>query len=250
MSHVGHQEPEPAATPIREATRPSRQVTRLAVVFELGLALLAAAGSWVFGYQLLAAVRPTLTGTIVGALATVPLLGGLSLAVRSDWPAMRRLRAEVERHVLPLFEHCSLLQLAAIAAAAGIGEELFFRGLVQGVLTNVLGPWSALLLASALFGIAHLITRTYALLAALVGFYLGGLTLLMSGLWTPIVVHSLYDFIALMILTRSGQQPDPGRVLRVPEPEDQVPPTPLAGSGGNAMRSTTASNPENPRSAS
>ena len=224
MSHVGHQEPEPAATPIREATRPSRQVTRLAVVFELGLALLAAAGSWVFGYQLLAAVRPTLTGTIVGALATVPLLGGLSLAVRSDWPAMRRLRAEVER--------------------------LFFRGLVQGVLTNVLGPWSALLLASALFGIAHLITRTYALLAALVGFYLGGLTLLMSGLWTPIVVHSLYDFIALMILTRSGQQPDPGRVLRVPEPEDQVPPTPLAGSGGNAMRSTTASNPENPRSAS
>ena len=250
MSHVGKQEPEPASPPIGgEAMRLSHHVTRLAVAFELGLALLAAAGSWAFGYRLFAAVRPTSTSTVVGVLATIPLLGALWLAVHSDWPAMRRLRTEVERHVLPLFEHCSLLQLAAVAAAAGVGEELFFRGFVQGTLTNVLGPFAAVLMASVLFGLAHLITRTYAILAALVGFYLGGLVLLTSGLWTSIVVHSLYDFIALTILTRVGRALDPGELF-VPDLEDQTPSSAVEGSGGNTMRSATASKPEDPRNGS
>ncbi len=238
---MANQDPEPTVTTTSETIRSSHRVTGLAVGFELALALLAAAGSWAFGYQLGAAARPTAIGTAVGVLATMPLLGGLWLTARSNWAAMRRLREEIERHVLPLFVDCSPLQLAAVAAAAGVGEELFFRGLVQGMVTDVIGATTGLLVASALFGLAHFITRTYVLLAALVGLYLGGLALWMDSLWAPIVVHSLYDFIALMILTRSGRPPDSEAPRSPLGLDDQVWPASFEGSGGESMRSTTAS---------
>jgi membrane protease YdiL (CAAX protease family) len=248
---VTNQHPESTVQPSAEGAGYSDRVTGLAVAFELVLALLAAVGSWAFGYQLLAAARPTLTGTMVGVLATVPLLGGLWFTVRSDWAAMRRLRDEVERHVLPLFVGCSPLQLAAIAVAAGIGEELLFRGLAQGALTEVAGPLTGLLVTSVLFGLAHFITGAYALLAAVVGLYLGGLALLMDGIWAPVVVHSLYDFIALTALTRWRRPAAPEEPWGPPPGLNrQAPSGSPEGPEGKSIRSTTASKPENPRSGS
>jgi uncharacterized protein len=50
--------------------------------------------------------------------------------------------------------------------------------------------------------VCHWITRTYALLAALVGLYLGGLWLWTGNLLVPIVAHALYDFVALIWILR------------------------------------------------
>ena len=53
-----------------------------------------------------------------------------------------------------------------------------------------------------MFGLLHPITRAYAVIAALLGAYLGGLWLAGGNLLTPIVAHALYDFVALVYLLR------------------------------------------------
>jgi membrane protease YdiL (CAAX protease family) len=175
----------------------------MALVFELGLGALAAGVAWLIGYPLLETVRPTLPGTALAVLATLPLLGALWGLLASGWQPIRRLVNELERHVLPLFARCTPLELAAIAAAAGIGEELLFRGLVQELLMRAAGVPLGLLVASALFGLAHFVTGTYAVLAGAVGLYLGALAVLSGGLWVPILVHALYDLVALVVWTQT-----------------------------------------------
>jgi membrane protease YdiL (CAAX protease family) len=92
------------------------------------------------------------------------------------------------------------LHIVALALMAGVAEEALFRGLLQEGLAGPLGWLPALLLASALFGVVHWLTGLYALLAGAVGLYLGGLYLLTGNLLVPIVVHALYDVVALVYL--------------------------------------------------
>ena len=103
-----------------------------------------------------------------------------------------------------------------ISALAGLGEEMLFRGVIQqGVADWVggqYGVWFGLAVAAILFGLAHHITFTYALLAGLIGLYLGGMWLLRDNLLLPIITHAMYDFIALTYLVRvrnreSGEKP-------------------------------------------
>jgi membrane protease YdiL (CAAX protease family) len=69
----------------------------------------------------------------------------------------------------PLFGNWSVLQLLVIFVIAGISEEAFFRGAVQGSLADRFGLVKALVLASVAFGAAHLLTWTYAISAAFGG---------------------------------------------------------------------------------
>ena len=96
-----------------------------------------------------------------------------------------------------------------MAAAAGLGEELLFRGLVQAGLAKLIpgaaGVWIALVVASLVFGIFHWLNTTYAFLAALAGLYFGLLLMATGSLWPPIVAHALYDFVALWYLLRPNQ---------------------------------------------
>jgi membrane protease YdiL (CAAX protease family) len=198
-------DPTSRPTPLFEAAAspPGGRVTRLAVAFELGLGLVAMVVAWLVGYPLLTTIRPSVPGSALALLATLPLLGALWGLLTSNWPPIRRLVDELERSVIPLFRRCTAIQLFAIAAAAGIGEELLFRGLIQGAITSAAGPAIGLFAASLLFGLAHAITGIYAVLAAVVGVYLGLLGLLTGGVWVPIVVHALYDLVALTVSTRS-----------------------------------------------
>ncbi len=98
---------------------------------------------------------------------------------------------------------------ALIAAAAGLGEELLFRGLLQHGLAGWLAPpwgvWIALLAASLAFGCCHLLSTTYAVLAALIGLYLGLLLMFSGSLLAPALAHGLYDFVALVYLLRDAR---------------------------------------------
>jgi uncharacterized protein len=62
--------------------------------------------------------------------------------------------------------------------------------------------WTAIALTAALFGVAHWLTPTYAVLAGLVGAYLGWTLAASGNLLVPIVAHGLYDLIALAVLVR------------------------------------------------
>ena len=85
-----------------------------------------------------------------------------------------------------LHAHAVLPRVSAIAFAwiftfffIAVPEELYFRGWLQNLLERRMGRLHALLLTSALFGLAHFNKRTvnfnwqYVLLAALAGFFYG-----------------------------------------------------------------------------
>jgi membrane protease YdiL (CAAX protease family) len=113
--------------------------------------------------------------------------------------------------MLRMFGGASLWQLAVVALAAGVGEELLFRGLVQAGLERWLGGVegriAALAIASVLFGVCHWLNATYAALAVLAGAYFGGLLLLTENILAPITAHAAYDFLALVYLV------DPAKML-------------------------------------
>jgi len=57
-----------------------------------------------------------------------------------------------------------------------------------------------------LFGAAHWLTLSYALLAGVIGVYLGVVFLLTENLLIPITAHALYDVVALSVLARSPRR--------------------------------------------
>ncbi len=184
-----------------------------------GVLFLVAVGlGWVWHIPVLAALAPSVTGLVVGGLAIVPLLGLLWWVTRSSWAPFRRLVSELDEHLLPLFRACSLPELALIATAAGVGEEALFRGVIQPVVGTMAGIWIGVVVASVFFGLAHLITPTYAVLAGLIGMYLGALAVFSGGIWAPVVTHAGYDFLALALWVRSPAAAHP-----------EAPPTPQPG---------------------
>ena len=142
-------------------------------------------------------------GTTASALLLcIPMLAALFFAMRTRWTPLSRLRIELEEKVIPVFTNCKLPDLALIAFLAGLGEELFFRGWLQGILTSKFEIWLGILIASALFGLAHYLSATYAIYAGLTGLYLGVIYQVSGNLYIVMVIHALYDFIALVYLVK------------------------------------------------
>ena len=184
------------------------QFVRQALLFELALGVAAV----VFG---LGMDQPpwrrfdwTLAAGAWGVAAALPMLGLLlSLRFIRRGP-IGRLNRLVDSLVVPLFAGCTVGDLALIAVVAGLGEEMLFRGAIQPALGNWLGPIAGLICASVLFGLAHAITPTYAVLTALIGAYLGWLYFHFDNLLIPAVAHALYDFVAILYLQRSNIKPE------------------------------------------
>jgi len=175
-------------------------VVWLAIVFEGGLVVLAWGLGWLLESPPFGHVYLSWQDIAWGAVATCPPLMAMFWCTRLQWGPFPALVREVEENLVPLFAGCSHFHFALISMLAGIGEEALFRGIIQTTLADRLNQWVALAVASALFGLGHLITPTYAVLAGLLGLYLGGLSMVFDNLLLVIVVHALYDFVALTYL--------------------------------------------------
>ncbi|WP_225335134.1 CPBP family intramembrane glutamic endopeptidase [Halomicrobium urmianum] len=83
----------------------------------------------------------------------------------------------------------------------GPGEELLFRGAVQGLLRRAFGPAPAIAGASVLFGTAHVVALigsdtgifTYIAVAAILGVILGSVYEYTDNIVVPIVVHGFWN---------------------------------------------------------
>lgn len=184
----------------------------MAVLVEGGLAVVALLLAWWFDVPLRQEF-PTTDATLAwavsrGLVATLPMLALFWWLIRSPRPAWQRLRQQVEWLVGELFPSGNLAQLALIALLAGVGEELLFRGVIQTKLSGWTTPLAGLALASLLFGTAHALSRLYFLLATLIGFYLGWLAMQPTDydLVAPMTAHAVYDFVALVYLSRAGRR--------------------------------------------
>jgi membrane protease YdiL (CAAX protease family) len=175
-----------------------RQVLILAVATEGGLAVLAWVLGWLLNQPVLATLRWDLRDACLGVASSLPMLLGFILCVR--WPVgpLAEIKAFAEQVIRPLFTPLSWPEVAVVCLLAGLGEEMLFRGVLQGVFSRWLGAAAGLVLASVLFGLLHPMTWAYALLATLLGLYLGGVWIATDNLLTVVVAHAVYDFVALV----------------------------------------------------
>ena len=147
-------------------------------------------------------LRLDLRAAAVGVFGALPMLGLLLWCLRTTWGPMRRLVDLVEDRLGPYLADASPGGILLLAALAGVGEELLFRGVIQVWLAERTPLWLALTGASILFGLGHWLTASYALLASLIGAYLGILFLVSGNLLAPMVAHAAYDVVALFVLAR------------------------------------------------
>jgi membrane protease YdiL (CAAX protease family) len=184
-------------------------VVLLAILVEGGLIVLAWSLGWLLDQLPLRTLSWSWLGALWGVLATAPMMALFFLMLR--WPVgpLLRIKRFSEDVLRPLLAPCSVLDLLGISVLAGLGEEMLFRGVLQGAFEYWMKNfWPALALASVLFGLLHAVTLTYALLATLMGAYLGCLWHYTENLLPPVIAHALYDFLALLILLRGPEPPD------------------------------------------
>lgn len=92
-----------------------------------------------------------------------------------------------------------LHELVATSIMAAFMEEMLFRGILFRWIEEFAGSWAALLLTSALFGLAHILNpgatwfSSFAI-AVEAGLLLGGAYMLTRSLWLPIGLHAAWNF--------------------------------------------------------
>jgi membrane protease YdiL (CAAX protease family) len=186
-----------------EDDQPGKEVIVIfAVFFEFVLAPVSLLLGWLFGHPPLEHFVWSLQDAGTGALAAIPLV--LMFLAMLRWPIgpLKQVKKFCDDEVFPLFANSTWSEIGLVAICAGIGEEMLFRGFLQASLAAWLGVAWGLTLASLLFGLLHPISITYMVIAAILGFYLGGVWLYNGNLLTVMVTHGLYDFAALGYLIR------------------------------------------------
>ena len=198
-----HQPPFTDATDeSRFPTHDPRRTVWIGIAFEAGLALLALGLAWCLGKSPLSQIHFNTLRLLAYAAATIPLVGGMRILLGMDWRLVRELRHLIDESVLPMFTGARWWELALLCAAAGLGEELLFRGLLQPIFCGSLGLVPGIVLVNLLFGLVHPFSVLYVVLAGLIGIYLSGFLVATENLLAPIVVHGLYDFAAFFWMTR------------------------------------------------
>jgi membrane protease YdiL (CAAX protease family) len=137
-----------------------------------------------------------LTAAVALALANYALL----TRAPSNW-VVDGVRAVFRQTIVPLFGGLPAAGVVLIGAAAGLGEEWLFRGIVQ--------PLLGLVASSLLFGIAHVGGRhmlPFGVWATGMGLVMGSLAIVTGGLIAPIVAHGVYDILALEYIRRGAQK--------------------------------------------
>jgi uncharacterized protein len=140
-----------------------------------------------------------------GTLLSLPL-GVLAIVldvVEERVPALQDVTKATQRSVLALLggkwkPAVAVITALALGIAAGVGEEMLFRGVLQYELEARLGGFVAVTVASLIFGALHAVTPLYAFLASLASIYFGWLYTSSGNLTVPITTHAVYDFLALL----------------------------------------------------
>lgn len=92
-----------------------------------------------------------------------------------------------------------VLNLIFISLFAGVGEELFFRGILQRLFIRAFkDPWAGIIMAAIIFSAFHL--QFYGFFPRLIlGIILGAVYWYSGSLWVSILAHFLYDALIIVL---------------------------------------------------
>jgi membrane protease YdiL (CAAX protease family) len=189
---------------------------KLAAVFEGGLIFVALALGLLVRVDPFADFQVDRTALLLGSAAALPPFLLLALTDRFRFSALERIKRMVLQVLGPALAACRWYELVFVAALAGFGEELVFRGVLQRCFERWLdfggsGRIVGLIASNVIFGLLHAMTPTYAILAALMGLYFGVLLDVTHppNLLVPMLAHALYDFLAFLLLRREVRKRAP-----------------------------------------
>ncbi len=177
-----------------------------AMLFESGLGFAGLLVAWWANVSLQPRLQVTAPALVRGLVACLPMLILLVAVSNSRWLPLVQLRRQVKTLVREIFSGSSWLEIAMICFAAGLGEELLFRGALQPWVARLSNPTVAIVVVGLLFGLAHSLSVTYFVVATLIGCYFGWLMEAYDDLVAPIVAHAVYDFVAIAFIRRNIKQ--------------------------------------------
>ena len=180
---------------------PGARLTLLAVLTQAGLAAAAIAGASVAGVQIRwGGERPVAAVGLGLATAAGLAVTNLVLLHRPSGP-WRRVRVAVDEVLVPTFSALVPWQMVLVSVAAGVSEELFFRGWLQ--------PLLGLPAASVVFGLAHVAgprMLAFGVWAMGMGVAMGGLAFMTGGLLASMTAHACYDVLAFHYLSAEARR--------------------------------------------
>jgi len=159
------------------------------------------------GYEL--PLLPTWTDVALGLLMALPLLLiNLPLVHRTEGQQgmLKPLDDLKDRVVKPLADALPPHSAFIVSLSAGVGEELFFHGMIQTEL--------GIIAANVLFALAHFgpVLRQFAAIAPLyflIGVYFSLQIVFFDSIWVPIVAHAAYDWAVLLYVRYAYTAPVP-----------------------------------------
>lgn len=110
--------------------------------------------------------------------------------------AARQIQFMLNRHTLKEL----IMNLIFIALFAGVGEELFFRGVLQRLFIKLTrSPWLGIILTAALFSAIHFQFLGF-IPRFLLGILLGCIYWYSGSLWPAIIAHFFYDGFMVVLI--------------------------------------------------
>lgn len=175
-----------------------------ACYFEGSLVLVAIVLGWIAGVNPFESLYFSEAAIAYGVIGTIPLFLMFLALEQVKGKSVVTIRKMLLNTLGPGLHRYHWTDLLMLAAIAGVAEELLFRGVIQPWVESAWGLVAGLIVSNILFGLVHAVTPLYAVLAAVVGIYLG-LSLDYGGdrnLLTPVIIHGFYDFLAFIALMR------------------------------------------------
>jgi membrane protease YdiL (CAAX protease family) len=185
-----------------------------AIVVAGTLSLLALAGASLVGERASAVLglgpgRLRGRAVALGALGLVGLSHAFETALQLAGIDAGPTIARFERALSGLGPSALALPLVAFAGASALGEELFFRGLLQRGLARVVGAAPAVATAALAFGVAH-VDPTHGSAALVLGLYLGTLAHFAGSIRISIAAHALNNATAVLEVASGFELPQSG----------------------------------------
>jgi membrane protease YdiL (CAAX protease family) len=177
---------------------------KTACVFEAALIIVALVLGWIADINPVALLYFSEPALVIGVVGTMPLFLLFLAMEYLPQKSLVTIKNLLLRTLAPSLHQRHWTDLLLLATIAGVSEELLFRGVIQPWIAVSWGYTAGLWFSNIIFGLVHAITPLYALLVTFVGVYLS-LSMTFAGennLLIPIIIHSLYDFLAFIALMR------------------------------------------------
>ncbi len=177
----------------------------------VGVLLLGVVVAWIFQIPLHTQLKLSVSSIIIGVIVTLPLLALLAWFMKTSSPALAAFRESQLEFMANIGFDLTPARIVAMSIIAGVGEEVLFRGALQGVAERFLPLALALVLPNILFGALHARTALYAIIAGVLGLYLSIINWITDTLWPVMIAHTLYDIAAFEITRRMITQRNKSR---------------------------------------